>query len=93
MGRYSVPKSVRQHIDYITPGVKWLEVAPQDAKTKRSLQGGRQAPVSRPIDEPIEHVQAADASLSQCDKYITPNCIKGEPEPIRSPAQSLLMGI
>lgn len=73
---YSVPKSVRQHIDYITPGVKWLEVAPQDAKTKRSLQGGRQAPVSRPIDEPIEHVQAADASLSQCDKYITPNCIK-----------------
>ncbi|CAI7623973.1 unnamed protein product [Penicillium pancosmium] len=75
---YHVPHSVRQHIDYITPGITLREIsgvgkASNNNVQKRS-QYGFPPPILEPILEPIEEL--LDSLLENCDKFITPQCIK-----------------
>lgn len=78
--RYHVPHSVRQHIDYITPGVTLREVSGVDKAGKNKVhkrgQHGLPPPILEPILEPIEEL--LESLGEKCDKYITPQCIKSK---------------
>ncbi|EMD00234.1 hypothetical protein BAUCODRAFT_119783 [Baudoinia panamericana UAMH 10762] len=80
--KYHVPASVKEHIDYITPGVKGVHFESKDLK-KRSRRpnqdgsgyasrNGRQPPQIRPaINTPLQQDQ-----LDTCDQIITPACLQ-----------------
>lgn len=84
--RYHVPKHVREHIDYITPGIKLL--APSDKETTNygglRKRGWPSSPGGRPHHGPwpkhykptypMPHNPAQN--LSTCDIAITPACVK-----------------
>lgn len=77
-----MPKNIREHIDYITPGIK-LVATNRKSKSKRSLT--RRAPTAPHIQHgppgmiafPHEALQASNGSdLARCDVAITPACVK-----------------
>ncbi len=75
---YHVPKHLRQHIDYITPGIKLL--APVEShKSKRNriikkdLEARTNAHSLLEILKPPHHPDPND--LSTCDVAITPACV------------------
>lgn len=78
---YHVPENVREHIDYITPGVKLLATSPR-RKTKRSLtQRADVAPQMQHgppgmVAMPKEAVDVNGTDLARCDIAITPACVK-----------------
>ncbi|KAJ5645872.1 hypothetical protein N7490_002244 [Penicillium lividum] len=73
---YHVPHTVRDDIDYITPGITLREVSgvgrPSSKMQKRSLNG--LLPILEPILKPIEEI--LDDVLQFCDVAVTPQCIK-----------------
>jgi hypothetical protein len=75
--RYHVPSSVREHIDYITPGIALREVTGVQVSTdrlkKRSANGV--PPILEPILLPIETLLSGLSSF--CSLAITPQCIQG----------------
>lgn len=75
--RYYVPTSVREHIDYIMPGVVLREVTGKREYTqrlsKRSMKG--QPPILEPIPLPFEELLSGVTSY--CSLAITPQCIQG----------------
>ncbi|KAJ5739107.1 hypothetical protein N7533_011891 [Penicillium manginii] len=75
---YHVPHSVRQHIDYITPGITLREVSGVDKASSSNIQKRSQfgvlPPILEPILEPIEEL--LHGLLDKCDKYISPQCVK-----------------
>lgn len=77
--RYHVPKSVREHIDYVTPGITLREVA----NVGKRSNGGKEKrfvnplpPILEPIAVPLE--QLLNDLLFLCDAAVTPECIKRE---------------
>lgn len=77
--RYYVPETIREHIDYITPGIKLLEVSgvrPSQYAKRGSGFKDTQPPVMHPLDVPMSTLTSNPLGL--CDKYIFPACIKGE---------------
>ena len=82
-----MPHSIRDDIDYITPGVALREVKSVGKRSskiqKRSVNGV--PPILEPILMPLEDV--LDNLLEFCDTAVTPQCIKGEP-PKQSPSSS-----
>jgi len=78
--RYHVPADIREHIDYITPGIKLL--APIDEPTQREsgpLHKRDRVPrppklwkPDWPFPWPFHHDHQ---DLSNCDKQITPACV------------------
>ena len=74
--RYYVPKAVRHHIDYITPGIKLLEV--KGVKSSGLEKRGFPSPIppiirtlTLPLDELLSQL------LLLCDVAVTPPCIEG----------------
>ncbi|KAJ6177663.1 hypothetical protein N7519_008124 [Penicillium mononematosum] len=71
---YHVPSSVREHVDYITPGISLREVTSvrRSSKQKRLVNGI--PPILEPILLPIEELLSEAPSL--CSQVITPQCIQ-----------------
>ncbi|KAJ6030884.1 hypothetical protein N7460_011150 [Penicillium canescens] len=73
---YHVPSSVREHVDYITPGIGLREVTgvrkPTSSLQKRFSNG--QPPVLEPILLPVEELLANIAGF--CSIAVTPQCIQ-----------------
>ncbi|KAL4921471.1 peptidase S8/S53 domain-containing protein [Aspergillus aurantiobrunneus] len=74
---YHVPRSLQSHIDYITPGIKMLELAGQSQR-KRSLDKRSAFSVMPPTIRGlnISLAEVLDDVLSYCDVVITPACIR-----------------
>lgn len=72
--KYHVPKHIQDHVDYITPGIRFPFLrSPEKAKTKRSTSRKlTNTYQSRPAPPRI-HGSAANAT--GCDKTITPDCV------------------
>ncbi|OOF99192.1 hypothetical protein ASPCADRAFT_140878 [Aspergillus carbonarius ITEM 5010] len=73
---YYVPESIQEHIDYITPGVKMLELRGTRSKkrsaAKRSFGG--LPPILGAL--PIAISKLFDNPLAYCDMAVTPECIR-----------------
>jgi hypothetical protein len=72
--RYHVPSSVREHVDYITPGISLREVTSVRRSTKRKRFVDGIPPILEPILLPIEELLSEAPSL--CSQAITPQCIQ-----------------
>ncbi|RHZ61276.1 Tripeptidyl-peptidase sed1 [Aspergillus turcosus] len=72
---YHVPQSVQRHIDYITPGIKLLEV--EGVKKARSIEkrnlGIPLPPILKPLVLPLSELLGD--TLALCDVAVTPACI------------------
>lgn len=75
--QYHVPDSLKQHIDFITPGIS-LFAPGADHKRKRSLSRRADSPWGTPkiTGMPFLHNHTTWLNLSNCDQVITPACIK-----------------
>ncbi|GAB1208348.1 hypothetical protein APSETT445_007096 [Aspergillus pseudonomiae] len=74
---YHVPESVQSHIDYITPGIKHLEIREERPAEKRSVDKrsfGILPPILRPLTLPLEELLGQ--LLFLCDVAVTPACIQ-----------------
>ncbi|KAJ5471769.1 hypothetical protein N7530_009126 [Penicillium desertorum] len=71
---YHVPSSVREHVDYITPGISLREVTSVRRSTKRKRFVDGIPPILEPILLPIEELLSEAPSL--CSQAITPQCIQ-----------------
>lgn len=84
--RYHVPRSVREHVDYIMPGIALREVTnvgkKRDAE-KRSAEGALSkrgtfpnpiSPILSPITFPLEMLLSD--LIPMCGVAVTPECIK-----------------
>ncbi|KAJ6105126.1 hypothetical protein N7523_010200 [Penicillium sp. IBT 18751x] len=74
---YHVPSSVREHVDYITPGITLREVTGvgrhSSPNIKKRVANGL-PPILEPIAIPLE--QLLGRLLDFCDVAITPQCIR-----------------
>jgi tripeptidyl-peptidase I len=78
---YHLPRSVSDHIDFVTPGIKGSIVS---GRTKRNLSSvsradlelhrGATEKTKRAVDQLPSDLSAT--SLKHCDKYVTPACIR-----------------
>jgi len=81
--RYSVPEHIREHIDYISPGVK-LSATLKKTEVKRSTSRGLHKPgpfKKQPPKSPIPWQLPPGAfqlpfELQDCGRNITPTCLK-----------------
>lgn len=76
ISRYHVPHSVRDHVDYITPGIALREVAgvhPRDESGLKKRFTNPLPPILQPILLPIEEFLGLAGS---CGAAITPECIR-----------------
>ena len=78
--RYHVPQSVQEHVDYITPGTRLLEVEGVQkvpSIDKRAFGSGKGVlpPILEPLTLPLSEL--LDDLLLLCDVAITPACISG----------------
>ncbi|KAJ5336035.1 hypothetical protein MYU51_020039 [Penicillium brevicompactum] len=73
---YQVPASVREHIDYITPGVAMREVTGLQMPIKKlgTRTFGGIPPKFTPIDRPISQL-TSNTSQEWCSLTATPQCI------------------
>lgn len=88
--RYYVPTSVRDHIDYIMPGIALREVTGRRESTqrfsKRSMKG--KPPILEPIPLPFEELLSGVTSY--CSLAITPQCIQGRlPDGLSAPEEDI----
>ena len=78
---------MREHVDYITPGITLREVTGvgkrRDANIKKRIANGL-PPILEPIAVPLE--QLLGQLLDFCDVAITPQCIRG-----KSPSHLLIL--
>ena len=87
---YYVPEHLKDHIDYVTPGLKLLAGGKAsngrslDARKreleKRGFRTSANQPFSPPIPGPnitipLTTLNATEFELAHCDQYITPPCI------------------
>lgn len=78
---YHVPAHLAQHIDYITPGVKGMQVEASELR-KRSWGpghhgGGYGHPGGQPPKQrPAPHMPKHGNELATCDVAITPACLR-----------------
>lgn len=75
--QYYVPKHLRQHIDYISPGIKLM--APIEShREKRTTAMAEHGIESRSMHHVLNHGQVPSTdpnNLSTCDQLVTPACI------------------
>ncbi|WPH02277.1 Hypothetical protein R9X50_00513300 [Acrodontium crateriforme] len=67
---YSVPASLKQHIDLISPGVKGVQVKATDLATHQRRRGRRQ------YIEASSNPASSPTNLTTCDVSVTPACIQ-----------------
>ncbi|OKL57999.1 Aorsin [Talaromyces atroroseus] len=65
--RYHVPKHLKEHIDYITPGIRFPFLK------KRSPDGAFKVPLRSPA--PADLTKSLAFNTTSCDEAITPGCI------------------
>ncbi|GAM43459.1 hypothetical protein TCE0_050f18291 [Talaromyces pinophilus] len=76
---YHVPKHLSEHIDYITPGVKTMEVRearPAGLEKRTFGLKNPQPPLLKDIPETIERILESLLTSTICDIVITPDCIR-----------------
>ncbi|EED12678.1 alkaline serine protease AorO, putative [Talaromyces stipitatus ATCC 10500] len=76
---YHIPKHLSEHIDYITPGVKTLEVRDARPAELKKRSFGLQNPIPpllKDLPETIETIIEQLFSSTLCDSVITPDCIR-----------------
>jgi tripeptidyl-peptidase-1 len=68
---------VQRHIDYITPGIKSLEVngVKRARSTEKRLLGIPLPPILEPLTLPLSELLGD--TLALCDVAVTPACISG----------------
>ena len=74
---YHLPANISKHIDYVTPGVKFIITSSKKSNIKRSSSIGKPRGHSGPkfpIKPPTHFPDPS--SLDNCDILITPPCIK-----------------
>jgi tripeptidyl-peptidase-1 len=81
--RYHVPDHISHHIDYITPGVKSVEVRnPEPIVNEKRSFGFRkpQPPLLKALPESLDSIinSVLGGLLDKCSTTITPNCIQSE---------------
>jgi tripeptidyl-peptidase-1 len=92
MHRYHVPKDLSEHIDYITPGVKTMEVRkarPAGLEKRTFGLKNQQPPLLKDIPETIERILESLLTSTICDTVITPDCIRSELTQSRASCVSL----
>lgn len=83
---YSLPAHVREHVDYITPGIKLHAIGDTPSRrVKRDLEKRtfgatdrnpvKQPPLKKPLPMGLSDIQSSDA-LSICSAVATPECIR-----------------
>ncbi|KAH8817290.1 peptidase S8/S53 domain-containing protein [Xylogone sp. PMI_703] len=74
---YTVPAMVADHIDFVTPGVKFAATQSMSSLKKRGIKSPSRRPVHKkaPADV-LARVLAAPDATDDCDSMITPACIK-----------------
>ncbi|RDW79067.1 S53 family peptidase [Aspergillus mulundensis] len=82
---YHVPRSLQSHIDYITPGIKLLEISGSQSRMKRSLDEkwslqkrsiNDLSAIILGTDPPLTVAQVSKTPLEFCDQVITPACVQ-----------------
>lgn len=86
--RYHLPRSLRQHVDYIMPGITLREVTNVGKKRgaeKRSAEGAlsKRGTFPNPISPILSPIAVSLETLLNdlipiCDLAVTPECIKRE---------------
>jgi tripeptidyl-peptidase-1 len=81
--RYHVPDHISHHIDYITPGVKSIEVRdPEPVVNEKRNFGFRkpQPPLLKALPDSLDSIinGVLGGLLDLCSSAITPNCIQSE---------------
>ncbi|KAH8666390.1 peptidase S8/S53 domain-containing protein [Xylariales sp. PMI_506] len=71
---YAIPKHLAEHIDYITPGVKGVDVTSR--LRRRSAEKRSSTTHRRPSKLKTLTVEATDDDLSTCSQMITPACLQ-----------------
>lgn len=78
--RYSLPQHIRQHVDYITPGVKFSATLKRTTVKRSESVYHKPGPFKTlPSDDAWTPPSAAltlPADLTDCGRNITPACIK-----------------
>ncbi|KAI2787404.1 Aorsin [Penicillium oxalicum] len=80
--QYHLPEHLRDHVDYVTPGVKLTPVLKKHQKAKRASQLGKSKPNAASIASEAHDVQISDKAknlppnLQSCGQNMTPACIK-----------------
>jgi len=73
--RYHVPSAVKQHIDYITPGIQLMSIGLQEAVTrKRRKEQSRK----RQVEPDMAYMKPGSFVQGGCDRTVTPHCIKSK---------------
>jgi hypothetical protein len=95
--RYHIPRALRDHIDYITPGIKLVSEgysngAMQQAKRRRELRDEAQFESDIAHIEHIDNSKSVDAvaPVGLCSYEVTPQCVRGK---LISPLVCLLLHI
>ncbi|KAI9722688.1 MAG: hypothetical protein M1812_001619 [Candelaria pacifica] len=89
---YSIPETLREHVDFITPTVHFdAKIGPRKSTGSQKRAGltaaiGTQIrpgvatqigkPGSGSLPKPGPQINIEDVELQQCDRYITPNCLR-----------------
>ncbi|KAI8633240.1 putative protease S8 tripeptidyl peptidase I [Xylariaceae sp. FL1651] len=81
--KYYVPKSVQEHIDYITPGIKLMapvEGSPRTELRRRKTEKRSRSSIHRPtklqkVNSELVALLTNSSDLSTCDQVITPACV------------------
>lgn len=78
--QYHVPNSLKEHIDFVTPGIALLAPTSDERKKKRSLSRRSDSMWEKPkktgMPSWYHHGHANNSDLENCDQVITPACIK-----------------
>lgn len=74
---YHVHETVKDHIDYITPGLKLLEIRSDALRKRMAPKSKITGPIITPLPDGLPVVFGGENSneLQYCNTFITPNCI------------------
>ncbi|KAL4903035.1 hypothetical protein BDW74DRAFT_157321 [Aspergillus multicolor] len=84
---YHIPRFLQSHIDYITPGIKLLEVSGTQQSKRQSLTENMKrslhkrslndsSPIILGTDPPLTIAQVSSNPLAFCDRVMTPACVQ-----------------
>jgi tripeptidyl-peptidase I len=88
MSRYHLPSKIKEHIDYITPGIRLIggrwggksklrKRAADGSKTTGLLRAHHTPPRPLPVNVETLAASVQASPLANCDRYITSDCLKG----------------
>jgi tripeptidyl-peptidase-1 len=69
---YHLPSHIRDHVDYVSPGIKHRNLKSRTVLSKRRIPAWLKQP---PLHNPFQPPHHFNGNLSTCDEIITPQCI------------------